>query len=306
MIHLSDSKDLIAYLAAPDYEHTLEGELDHIITRYGRLFLCSSQKISPVWAINTWYNPIFLEIDSIKHAGRLLKSIQRNWAGYQFHLFRRAKLIEDHLPVIKFKPWPFPFKLPTAPLGSWCLIEPDLILAASQCSSPFPHGEIHFVENKNEPPSRAYLKLWEIFSKLQIWPKIKEKCIDFGSSPGSWSWVLAKLGTEVISIDKAPLVPNISKMSNINYINASAFSIQPKDIGPVDWIFADIACYPERLFKLVTLWLESGLCQRFICTIKFQGKDNYDIIKKFQAIPHSTTSHLFHNKHEATWVYLKE
>ena len=79
----------------------------------------------------------------------------------------------------------------------------------------------------------------------------------------------------------------------------------PETVGPVDWIFSDVACYPEKLLEWVNHWLESGLCKNYICTLKFQGDTSYDIAKQFLAIPGSQLHHLIHNKHELTWMLAK-
>ena len=124
---------------------------------------------------------------------------------------RRAALIQERLPHVSAKPIVFPAAAPTAPLGSWTLLAPDRLLAAAQCSSPFPNGEVQFVEDKTGPPNRAYLKLWEALVRLRRWPQPGERCLDLGASPGGWTWVLAKLGANVIAIDKAPLDPRIAR-----------------------------------------------------------------------------------------------
>ena len=50
------------------------------------------------------------------------------------------------------------------------------------------------VEDKEGPPNRAYLKLWEALVRLRRWPGPGERCLDLGASPGGWTYVLAKLG----------------------------------------------------------------------------------------------------------------
>ena len=72
-------------------------------------------------------------------------------------------------------------------------------------------------------------------------------------------------------------------------------------IGPIDWLFSDVVCYPARLLALVERWLAAGTCRRFVCTIKFQGETDHAIARRFAAIPGSQLAHLFHNRHELTW-----
>src|SRR5262249_30036695 len=154
-------------------------------------------------------------------------------------------------------------------------------------SSPFPNGEVRFVENRSAPPSRAYLKLWELLTLIGERPMRGERCLDLGSSPGGWSWVLGELGARVLSVDKAPLDPRIAALPGIEHRRESAFALDPQAVGPVDWLFSDVVCYPKRLLALVGKWLAAGTVRRFACTIKFQGKTDFDAAREFAAIPGS-------------------
>ena len=84
----------------------------------------------------------------------------------------------------------------------------------------------------------------------------------------------------------------------------SAFALAPDAIGPLDWFFSDIVCYPTRLLELVRRWLAAGTVRRFVCTLKFQGATDHATAREFAAIPGSRLIHLHHNKHELTWVRL--
>lgn len=162
------------YIAPRGFEHELAMELarkgQDLIERRERLFLCKGSPLPMAWAQNTWLNPHFLRIRSIKDAACQLKGLQRNWALHEGACLagvrRRAALVRDALPYVSFKPLIFGTSLPQAPLGSWTMWESELILASPQCSSPFADGEVFFEENKVDPPNRAYLKLWEVFTLL--------------------------------------------------------------------------------------------------------------------------------------------
>jgi len=215
---------------------------------------------------------------------------------------RRAALIQEKLPHVSAKPIVFPAAAPTAPLGSWTLLAPDRMLAAAECSSPFPNGEVVFIEDKEGPPSRAYLKLWEALVRLRHWPQPGERCVDLGASPGGWTYVLAKLGAQVVAVDKAPLDPKVAAMPGVDWRGESAFALDPASIGPVDWLFCDVICYPARLLRLVERWRESGLVKNFVCTIKFQGETDHETAAAFAAFPGARVVHLHHNKHELTFM----
>ena len=249
------------------------------------------------------FEPVQLAIRSIGDAAAQLRAIQRNWALYPIGLHRRAALIEERLPKVSAKPLHFPDAPPTSSLGSWTLIDPETVLASAQCASPFPNGAARFVEDRTGPPNRAYLKLWEALTRLGEHPGPGDRCLDLGASPGGWTWVLATLGADVVSVDKAPLAPNIAAMANVRTFNASAFALAPKDMGAVDWLFSDVICYPERLYRLINGWIEASACRRIVATIKFQGATDVVQERRFKQIPGATVVHLHHNKHELTFFW---
>ena len=294
-----------AYLAAEGYVDELEHELGVVERAHGRLLIAADAARAAAWAANVWLEPQQISITSISDAVAKLRAIQRNWAVYAPRLHRRTALIQQQLPTVSAKPLVFGAPPPAAPLGSWTLLDAGTLLASPRCASPFPNGEVRFVEDRTGPPSRAYLKLWEALTVIGHRPGAGEICVDFGSSPGGWSWALTRMGARVISVDKAPLAPEIAQLPSIEHRRESAFAIDPRTIGPVDWLFADIACYPPRLLALVERWLAAGTCRRVVCTIKFQGRTDHQTARRFAAIPGSQLRHLFHNKHELTWVWLE-
>jgi 23S rRNA (cytidine2498-2'-O)-methyltransferase len=294
-----------AYLASDGLEPQLREELRRagvaVQVEHGRLLIADTA-VPSAWAANIWHDCVELPVASIGSAAKALRDIQRNWAMYAPVHHRRAALIQERLPHVSAKPIVFPAAAPTAPLGSWTLLAPDRLLAAARCSSPFPNGEVQFVEDKTGPPNRAYLKLWEALVRLRGWPQPGQRCLDLGASPGGWTWVLAKLGASVTAIDKAPLDPRIAAMPGVSWRGESAFALDPESVGPVDWLFSDVIAYPARLLRLVERWRESGLAKNFVCTIKFQGETDHEAAASFAAIPGAQVLHLHHNKHELTFM----
>jgi len=295
-----------AYLAAEGFADQLQEELlragASVVHRHERLFVCDGSAVAAAWAANIWHDCVELPVESIGSAAKALRDIQRNWAMYAPLHHRRAALIQERLPHVSAKPIAFPAAAPTAPLGSWTLRAPDRLLAAARCSSPFANGEVAFIEDRTGPPNRAYLKLWEALVRLGHWPGPGERCLDLGASPGGWTWVLAGLGAQVIAVDKAPLDPRVAAMPGVTWRGESAFALEPAGVGRVDWLFSDIACYPERLLRLVEKWRSAGLVQNFVCTLKFQGATDHESASAFAAIPGAQVVHLHHNKHELTFL----
>ena len=282
--------------------HLIEelGGAENIIEKWGELFYA---KTAPVfWQRNIWIRPFVAEFNSISEAACILRNIQAGWAKSLFCCHRRGALIEEKLPHISYKPKTFPWSSAGCPpIGAWTLLNENTLAASAECSSPFPAGRIEFVQNHDEAPSRAYLKLWETFARCGIWPKAGERCFDAGASPGGWTWALAKLGADVSACDRSPLAEIVMRKPNVRFIKHDAFTLKPEEIGSIDWLLCDVVCYPVRLFEWVEKWLESGLCRRFICTIKMQGTCDFDTVRRFAAVPDSVVVHLWHNKHELTW-----
>jgi 23S rRNA (cytidine2498-2'-O)-methyltransferase len=290
------------YLAPRGHERELERELGPGAVLLGeRLYALAGPEREACWAQNVWREPRVIPIDSITDGARKLRALQRNWVLHPLASVRRARLIEARLPKIAVRPRTFPCALPTAPLGAFTLLGPDRLLAAPKTQSPFPHGELHFVEDRQGPPSRAYLKLWEALTWLGEQPGAGELCLDLGASPGGWSFALAALGAEVLSVDKAPLDADVAALSNVTVLRESAFALEPASIGAIDWLFSDVICYPERLLTLVERWL--GHARRIVCTIKLQGEPRPDVIARFAAIEGARVRHLFHNRHELTFAW---
>ena len=297
-----------AYLAPEGLNELLLKEIEGVIAVQDRLILSSQPFINACWAQNIWKNPKVIPIDSINDAAKKLESNQRNWCLYSFTLHRRAKLIAEKLNSKKPKLLTFPTSLSGDPLGSWCLLDENTILASADCTSPFPNGIPSFIEDKSGPPNRAYLKLYEALTLAEKTPQTREFCIDIGGSPGGWAWVIQKCGAEVLSIDRSPLDEKISKLKGVSFKKRDAFSLLPnefeKEGRSVDWFFSDVICYPDKLYDWLLVWINSGICKNFICTIKLKSESGKDIIKKFSAIPNSKVVHLFHNKNELTYFNL--
>lgn len=313
----------IAFLSFPEQKEMLVSELQN---RFGfdalpseqyedllyyddkKAFFEKSKGLYPYWARTVMINPFLLKFDSIGEAAGYLKSLQRNWAPYQFTCFRRAQLIQDKLPYINLKDRRFPVNIPSSSIGLYTLLDEHNLIASAQTNSFLPAGTLHFVEDHENPPSRAYLKIQESLTMSKLLngvelPMKGQKCFEAGACPGGWTWVLVGLGAEVYAVDRAELVPELMKNPLVHFQSHDAFTLKPQDIGSVDWVFSDVICYPERLLKWIHEWLESGLTKNMICTIKMQGEIDWPLISQFAAIENSKIIHLNYNKHELTWIW---
>lgn len=299
-----------AYLAADGFHEPLEEELARrgaaILFWHGDLAVSSSPPVPAAWSLNTWLAPREIKFESIGQAASALRAVQRNWGSYQADHFRRAALIAAKLPPIRTRTQPFPAEPPSGHLGAWTLLAPDRLLASPTQSSAFINGAVTFDEDRVGPPSRAYLKLWEACTLLGAWPAPGERCLDLGASPGGWTWALAKLGALVVAVDRAPLEPRIAAMPGVSERLESAFGIDPAAEPPVDWVFSDVIAYPQRLLTLVQAWIASGKTRHIVCTLKFQGATDHVAAEAFAAIGGGRVVHLFHNKHELTFLWRRD
>ena len=336
-----------AYLAVRDFQQNLFDELSIDPARapkgvsvWGDLVYAEKPLPEPgnrpFWQRNILEKPFIAEFKSIKEAADILRAIQRNWAHYPVAAFRRAELIKEKLPYINDKPRAFPYHIPRSPMGMWSLLDDHTLFGSAVTASPLPAGEIRFVEDHENPPSRAYLKMYEALAWAEYCsiptgrytapdqttnqasasapeptlayapplPGPGSRIIDAGACPGGWTWVFNLLGSTVTAIDRSPLRDDLMARPNITFLKHDAFTLKPEDLGPQDWVCSDVICYPPRLLEWVEKWLDSGLCGNFICTIKMQGAADHDTTRAFARIPGSRIVHLGANKNELTWIRL--
>ena len=298
------------YLAPLDFEADLKVELTllgiTILETHGRLFLCQGEAQDVVFAQDTWHDLEKVAYTSIGNAAQILRERSNRWSHFSINNHRRAELILEKVPNVSIKRFDFLDPIPNSTIGVFSLLSENLILISKKTNCSLPYGEINFNEDKINPPSRAYLKLWELFTLYKIKPESGMRVLDVGSCPGGWTWVLQQIGCEVVSVDKAPLDPKVAILPRIDFRQESAFGLKPQLIGKLDWFFSDIICYPDKLLELVTRFRDSGLVDNFACTIKFQAPTDFETMFKFKAIPGSKIVHLSCNKHEVTWINLKE
>lgn len=284
-------------------------------TRYGDLLYAPNfspaQKNAdsfPYWCRQAMVSPFLVHFDSIGEAAGSLKGIQRNWSSCAFKLFRRCALIQEKLPYINLKAKKFPFEIPSTPMGLFTLLDEKTMLASAETTSDLPGGQIFFEENHVDPPSRAYLKLWEALcaARHSLGAEIPgpgAKCLDAGASPGGWTWALLNLGCEVLAVDRAPLSSALMENPRVKFLEHDAFTLAPGEVGEMDWVFCDVICYPRRLLGWIHKWLESALARNMVCTIKMQGDIDYGLVGEFASIKNSRTMHLNANKRELTWLW---
>ena len=277
------------------------------------------------WSAQQWHQVKTLAITSIGDAIKKIKSlfpkqpagIKRTFYFHPTQNVRRMMLIAEAFPTKRnLAPINFGQFNDQSESGRFIyvtMLDPNTLLISDQATPHTPGGIFSFSEDKVHPPSRAYLKLWEFFTRYRL--PMNASCdvaIDLGSAPGGWTWVIAHYAKEVISVDKAALADQIyldQSIGKITPLQQSAYALNPKDFKQVSWIFCDIISYPEKTIEMIERWVkelrEVGQQPSFVCTLKFQGKTDFEAIEKAALFPGSHIVHLHHNKHELTWYFLQ-
>lgn len=294
------------------YEEELESELllqgRDIIFKNLNYFIVERHTnpldVKPIWAQDWLADCRLVPFENKNQAIKTLKNMENLGSYIETHANPKlADALKKEVRELKLKrihyevPSRFDFKY-----FAWGLLDNNNLIICDHPTSQFPLGWHEFTEDKSTPPNRAYLKIWEILCLNYIQLKSSDVAIDLGSSPGGWSWALAQYIDKVYSIDKAPLDKKISAVPNIIYKSEDAFQVKPQNYKDCNWLFSDIICTPQRLLELVKNWHLNSTVKNFVCTIKFKGACDFDILKEFQKYENSRIIHLYQNKNEVTWI----
>ena len=258
------------------------------------------------WQQNMWLDLHLVHFTSIKDCADALRSFQRNWWPYLFCELSRGKYIQEALPHVSGRPLISGASLNQTNLGSFTLLDKNTALFSPLCTSQRPNGTWEFNEDKINPPSRAYLKLWEVFSRFSTKPQKGDYCLELGASPGGWTWVLRELGATVFAFDRSPLIEKLMRDPLVHFEKKDAFSVTPSDYPKAQWLFSDVICYPEKLYEYIDKHIfqnKNSSIKHAVCTIKLQGETDYTLVDRFRALPNSKVIHLTNNKHELTWIF---
>lgn len=271
--------------------------------------LRAQHKSSLVWARDEWPNSQIVEIGSVgKAAGILRASSKLPWTQVTSSSYRRGELIEQNFrsesKIAKAKAkkvaWPETEDRPRLHPAFTLFSDSTMAFCASP-TEEIPGGDWVFEEDREGPPSRAYLKLWEWGWRTTRLPRAGQVALDLGASPGGWTWVLAKNGLKVHAFDRSPLELNLSKnvSSRIHFEKGDAFRVTPETAPSCDWVFCDVIAEPKRTVELIEQWLPSSA--GLVFTVKFKGATDFGAIEHLAKIPGSEIRHLNVNKHEVTF-----
>ncbi len=292
------------YIVKPEFLSELCDELDDVSNIIDDLVFSTHKKLDACFALDIWLEPHMVTFNSITDAVKILRQAGKLWYLHPMSNHGRARLIEAQLRKCPSLTRNFPIEAAIPTIGGFCLLDQNTLLYSATRSKKWPQGKGLFIEDKINPPNRAYLKLWEALTLLEKTPQFGDTALDLGASPGGWTYAMQSLGATVTAVDKALLDPKIANLPRVHFLQQSAFALDPATLDETyDWVLSDIACYPERAYALIMKWIASGKARQMIFTIKLQGKIELDTLKPFQAIPNSRTLNMFYNKHEVTFFY---
>lgn len=292
------------YVVKPEFIPQLSQELGEVTQVIEDLLFSPIKNPKVCFALDIWLEPHIVHFESISEAVSILKRAGKFWYLHPVSHVRRGRLIEEQLRQYKDLLKAFPLEQDLPSIGAFSLLDKNTLVFSSKRLKKWPDGRCYFLEDKINPPNRAYLKLWEALTLLGNPPKKGDQALDLGASPGGWTYVMQSQGCLVTAVDKADLNSKIASLPGVTCLKQSAFAMEP-DASELtyDWVLSDIACYPERAYTLVNKWIASKKAKQLIVTIKLQGDIDLKMIKQFQDIPGSAVRTLFYNKHEATFFY---
>lgn len=292
------------YVVKPEFIKELSQELGTVSTVIEDLVFSPNKKLNVCFAQDIWLEPHIVTFQSISEAVKILRQAGKFWYVHPISHIRRSRLIEEQLRKCPPLEQHFPISAEVPAIGAFSLLDQNTLLYSAKRLKKWPKGECYFIEDKVNPPNRAYLKLWEALHILDKYPEFGQTALDLGASPGGWTYVMHSLGAEVTAVDKAELSPQINALPRVHFLQQSAFALEPEKLEETyDWVLSDVACYPDRAYDLIKRWIASGKARQMIFTIKLQGETDLESIKKFQSIPNSFITNLHYNKHEATFFH---
>ncbi|AFM13589.1 SAM-dependent methyltransferase [Turneriella parva] len=264
----------------------------------------SEQAIRVFWVLDFW--PVdTLDFVSISDAAKKLRQKAKLWAYAGSQNYRRGQLIAEELRARPPKPIVFPPPPAKQTAAAFTLKDGNsLFYSLNPLKGQFAGGTLRFVEDKVGPPSRAYLKLWELLTLTGLRFEADDRVIDLGATPGGWSYVAASCGTPALMIDRSePDAKLLKKFRQLRFLPGDGLNPPENELATATIIMSDMACEPQKLLHSIRRWLGLGGVRAIICTLKFHGVSDKALIREFADIPGSQIFHLFHNGHELTWVW---
>ncbi len=175
---------------------------------------------------------------------------------------------------------------------------------------PWPMG-IPRLRLPRSAPSRSALKLEEALLTLMApgerdqWLRPGMSAVDLGAAPGGWTWVLRQAGLHVHAVDNGPLAESLAADRAVRHHRQDGFRFRPPQ--PVDWLVCDMVEKPHRVARLMSEWLEDGICRRALFNLKLPMKQRWQCVAECRDLMEAgptplawRAAQLYHDREEIT------
>jgi 23S rRNA (cytidine2498-2'-O)-methyltransferase len=156
--------------------------------------------------------------------------------------------------------------------------------------SCFPAGLVELATDK-QAPSRAFAKLVEAEARMGRRIAARERCVDLGAAPGSWTYVAASRGASVTAVDRSQLRPDLLRNPLVHFQAGDAFRFEPE--APVDWLLCDVIAAAERSGDLLSSWLQKRWARHFVVTLKLDDAGSSEVLARLKRDLPALTSELW-------------
>lgn len=191
------------YVTKPEFQSLLCDELGDVSFIAEDLVFSPHKNTQVCFAQDIWLEPHMVTFQSISEAVKILRQAGKFWYLHQISHVRRSRFIESELRHYSSLARHFPIESEIPAIGAFSLLDQNTLVYSTKRLKKWPHGTCYFIEDKVNPPNRAYLKLWEALTLLDKYPKPGDKVLDLGASPGGWTYVMQSFGASVTAVDKA-------------------------------------------------------------------------------------------------------
>ncbi|MBI2439891.1 MAG: hypothetical protein HYV35_00800 [Lentisphaerae bacterium] len=156
---------------------------------------------------------------------------------------------------------------------------------------------MHRIRFDIQAPSRSYLKIEEVFERLQEAPIRGQHVVDLGAAPGGWSYAFLKRGCRVLAVDNGPLKlnhPGTAGGSLTHHRENGISFVPPPTWRPLDWMVSDMLISPGQTLGMFRKWIERAWTRRFVLNIKLPQQHPYPAIKPIETFLRSQPRIQFH------------
>lgn len=236
-----------------------------------------------------------------------LKDRSKNLRGRLLQVFQKKLVLQT---ADSFKTWrQNPTEAPVDKMSLVVIVRAKEVFAG--CISPQASGS-HFAGGRRfvtQSVSRAGAKFVEALEYLKLkGHSVSEKArvLELGAAPGGMTSQIAKLGYEVIAVDRAALAPEVLKLKNVKYIRTDATTLELN--FQVDLIVCDLNGSCDTAIEIVSHAARFLKKNGFVFFTLKLGDEKFALQSLSRATGYFAehdlillgAKHLFHNRNELT------